>query len=407
VQHSRHEDQAPLRRVSLKAATQPSATELVERSLSAARDQRTLGAFWALCAERATNAAVELDRRRRASEPVGPLAGSTLAVKDCFDIAGLPTTAGLPGPNRAAERDAGAVAALVRAGAIPIGKTAMDPLAWSTHGEAPGHPPCLNPRDRSLSPGGSSSGSGAAVAAGIAKLGLGTDLAGSVRIPASYCGIVGLKPAPRTVPEDGCLSVAPTFHVPGIMAGSVEDCRIAYEALSGAAAAACAGTLDELAADGSVTLERVRLDWSAKGFGRILAFELARDWGRRIDHEPERFPPSVRESAELGRAIPEDAYNESLKSMHEAHERLAERIGPGRVLACPTVPVPVPARELETVEESVRYTRLFSALGWAALSVPGRRDTAGRPVGLQLAAPGQGLADLLAAGEAVERVRRS
>jgi len=411
-----------------------STANVVERSLSAAREQWELGAFWALLEPRAADTAAAADRHGAAGEAPGPLAGETVAVKDCFDVAGSPTTLGLPGPHAAAERDAEAVRALERAGAVAVGKTSMDALAWSTHGEAPGHPPCLNPRDRSLSPGGSSSGSAAAVAAGITSLGLGTDLAGSVRIPAAYCGITGLKPAVGALPAAGCVAAAPTFHVPAVLAASVAKCRVAYETLAGGAvgtgavpvtvaladdlfeeadpgvADSCARALRSVHAAGApaapIALRSIRLEWRAQGYGRVLAFELARDWGERIEREPQRFPPSVTRSVEIGRAVSTEAHEGSLLSIRRAGERVTRLLGEVAVVACPTVPVPVPPRERESVDESIRYTRLFSALGWPALSVPCEPDAQGRPVGLQLAAPPARLAELLLVGEAVERAVR-
>jgi aspartyl-tRNA(Asn)/glutamyl-tRNA(Gln) amidotransferase subunit A len=411
-----------------------SAQSAVERSLSAAREQWDLGAFWAILERRAAETAAAADRRRTAGVPPGPLAGETIAVKDCFDVAGSSTTLGLPGRHSVARRDAEAVRALERAGAVAVGKASMDPLAWSTHGEAPGHPPCLNPRDRSLSPGGSSSGSAAAVAAGITSLGLGTDLAGSVRVPAAYCGIAGLKPAVGALPTAGCVAAAPTFHVPGIIAASVKKCRVAYEALAGATVAAAAGPVEVALADdlfedadsavadscasvlrrvraaglpaGAISLRSIRLGWRGEGYGRVLAFELARDWGDRIEREPRRFPSNVVRSVELGRAVSAAAYDDSLLSIRRAGERVTRLFGESAVMACPTVPVTVPPRERERVDESIRYTRLFSALGWPALSVPCEPDARGRPVGLQLAAPPARLAELLAVGDAVERAVR-
>jgi aspartyl-tRNA(Asn)/glutamyl-tRNA(Gln) amidotransferase subunit A len=101
--------------------------------------------------------------------------------------------------------------------------------------------------------------------------------------------------------------------------------------------------------------------------------------------------------------VPADVYRETLLEIRRAQHRLARRLDEVAVLACPTVPVPAPARERETVGESIRYTRLFSALGWPALSVPCGPDAEGRPVGLQLAGPPARLPELLAVAEAVER----
>jgi len=123
----------------------------VADALARARRASDLGAFWALDEDGALDAAAELDRE---GSP-GPLAGMPVAVKDLLDVKGLPTTAGLAGEYAPVRADADIVRRLRRAGAVPIGKTAMDPLGCTTGGQAAGFPPCLNPLDRELSPGGS------------------------------------------------------------------------------------------------------------------------------------------------------------------------------------------------------------------------------------------------------------
>jgi aspartyl-tRNA(Asn)/glutamyl-tRNA(Gln) amidotransferase subunit A len=318
------------------------------------------------------------------------------------------------------------------AGAIPIGKTAMDPLGWETRGQAPGHPPCLNPVDASLSPGGSSAGSAVAVAAGIAALGLGTDTAGSIRIPAAYCGIVGLKPAARAFPRRGAIVVAPSFDTPGILARSVRDCELAHQALTGRAIARARGSLrvallEDLleeadpgpagsceramrrlvAARGSrpaVELGAARLGWRAPGFGRILAVELARTWGDRIERDPDRFPAAIRRSCEHGRRTEDAAYERTRREMTRARRSLAARLAGFDAVVCPTVPSPVPLRDAQEVETSIRFTRSFSALGWPAISVPLEPDGRQRPVGLQVAAVPARLPGMLALAAALEAV---
>jgi aspartyl-tRNA(Asn)/glutamyl-tRNA(Gln) amidotransferase subunit A len=297
---------------------------------------------------------------------------------------------------------------LERAGAVAIGKTAMDPLAWSTHGQAPGHPPCLNPLDPRLSPGGSSSGSAVAVAAGLADIGLGTDVAGSVRVPAAYCGIVALKPGLGAIPLEGCLPLAPSFDLVGVMARSVKACATAYEALSGshldpdapiARAAVLTDLMDE--ADDPVAdlcrravrrlersglgLEPIVLRWRAEGFGLVLAVELARAWGEQADAEPERFPPQILRAIERARGVAPDRYGDAMGALSQVRRELGRRLGGHDVLLCPTVAHRVPTLEAEEVGSSTRFTRIFNALGWPALSVPCGHDEAGRPVSLQIA----------------------
>lgn len=148
----------------------------------------------------------------------GPLAGCRLAVKDLFDVAGLPTGAGNPdwrATHAVPARHATAVSRLLGAGATVIGKTVTDELAYSLSGTNvhDGMPP--NPAAPGRVPGGSSAGSASAVAAGAADIGLGTDTAGSVRVPASYCGVFGFRPSWGRVPLDGCVPLAPGYDTVG------------------------------------------------------------------------------------------------------------------------------------------------------------------------------------------------
>jgi aspartyl-tRNA(Asn)/glutamyl-tRNA(Gln) amidotransferase subunit A len=384
-------------------------TEIISGALQSARAHAGLGAFWSLAAEEAAlQRAKELGSSAEAAARL-PLAGVPLAVKDNIDVAGLPTTGGLRGEHRVASANSGAVDRLEGAGAVVIGKTAMDALAWSTHGQAEGFPPCLNPIDPQLSPGGSSAGSAAAVAAGVVPLALGTDTAGSLRIPGAFCGVVALKPAPGVVPTEGCLPLAPSFDTIGVLGTSVATCLTAYQVLAGspicspeavegpvavltdlfaasdpAVAEACARILPELEAAGMI-LEEVQLAWSAPGFGLLLAVEFVEAWAATAAREPERFPPRILDAIERGRTIDPNRYRKVRSELVEARLALSARLRRFSALVSPTIPVPVPRAEEEAVETSTRFTRIFNALGWPALSVPCGRDDRGRPVGMQIA----------------------
>jgi aspartyl-tRNA(Asn)/glutamyl-tRNA(Gln) amidotransferase subunit A len=166
----------------------------------------------------------------------GPLAGVTLAVKDNLDVAGMPTTAGFAGhAGRVAAADAPAVAGLRRAGAAILGKVAMHEGALGATTEVPRL--CHNPLRPGFTPGGSSGGSGAAVAAGLAELAVGTDTMGSVRIPAAYCGVVGLKPTAGLVPRSGVVPLSPAFDHLGTLARTPRLAARGLEAMAGEDAA--------------------------------------------------------------------------------------------------------------------------------------------------------------------------
>jgi Asp-tRNA(Asn)/Glu-tRNA(Gln) amidotransferase A subunit family amidase len=175
----------------------------------------------------------------------GPLAGRTFAVKDLFDVAGIRTGAGNPDFLAGAAPAAGhapAVAALLAAGADLVGKTVTDEFAFSLQGTNPHYGTPRNPADPLRLPGGSSSGSAAAVGSGLVPIALGTDTGGSVRVPASYCGVLGLRTSHGRISRDGIFPMAPSLDAVGPFARVPADLRAAWYALrDGASAGAWAG----------------------------------------------------------------------------------------------------------------------------------------------------------------------
>jgi Asp-tRNA(Asn)/Glu-tRNA(Gln) amidotransferase A subunit family amidase len=164
----------------------------------------------------------------------GPLAGVPLLVKDLFDTAGVRTTYGSRiYAEHVPPRTAAAVSLLEQAGAIVIGKANLHEFAWGTTSQNPHWGFVGNPARPGRVAGGSSGGNAAALAARVSALGLGTDTAGSVRIPSACCGTVGFKPSPGRVPIEGCLPLAPSFDVVGPMARTVADCALASAVLTG------------------------------------------------------------------------------------------------------------------------------------------------------------------------------
>src|SRR3954462_6264771 len=185
--------------------------EVVEAALDrlAAVDAE-VGAFVGGDADGAGRAAEGLRRRLRNGEPVGPLAGVPLAVKDLFDVAGSVTRGGsrVP-PDPPPQQDATAVARLRRAGAIVVGRTRTHEFAWGLTTQHPVLGGTRNPWDLCRISGRASGGSAAAVAAGMTPLSLGTDPGCSIRLPAAFSGLVGQKPTFGSVPTDGVLPLAP------------------------------------------------------------------------------------------------------------------------------------------------------------------------------------------------------
>lgn len=196
------------------------------------RENPRLNAFVALDPS-ALGQAAQSDARRAEGRAIGRLDGLTVAIKDNVDVAGLPTTAGLPGRrNRVAAVDASAVARLRAAGAVILGKSNLDEAALGTLCANPHYGAVQNPWRNGLTAGGSSGGSAAAVAAGLASFALGSDTLGSVRVPASHCGIFGLKPTHGEISSCGVLPVARRLDCVGILARSVADLTIVLQVLN-------------------------------------------------------------------------------------------------------------------------------------------------------------------------------
>jgi amidase len=170
----------------------------------------------------------------RAATARGALDGWTVAVKDCFQIAGVPMTAGSADFAEwygVPQHDAWAVATLSAAGAQVVGTTAMHELAYGITGINRGQGTPRNPAVDGAIPGGSSSGSAVAVAAGLARCALGTDTGGSIRAPAALCGIWGYRPTHGLLPLTGCVPLAPSFDTVGVMAGTGDDLNAVLELL--------------------------------------------------------------------------------------------------------------------------------------------------------------------------------
>src|SRR5215471_12981505 len=212
-----------------------SATEVTRAHLDriAAVDDR-VHAFLHVAADSALAQAREVDARRRAGEPLGPLAGVPVAVKDVFTTIGMPTTCGsriLDGWRP--PYDATITRRLKQAGAIIVGKTNMDEFAMGSSTENSAFGPSRNPWDLDKVPGGSSGGSAAAVAANEAPLAVGTDTGGSIRQPAAVCGIVGTKPTYGGNSRYGVVAFASSLDTPGPLARTVLDAALLHEEMSG------------------------------------------------------------------------------------------------------------------------------------------------------------------------------
>jgi aspartyl-tRNA(Asn)/glutamyl-tRNA(Gln) amidotransferase subunit A len=192
-----------------------------------------LNCFLHVDAARARAAADAADRRISAGKPLSDLDGIPIAIKNNIDVAGLPTTAGI-GARRdyIATSDAPVVTSLKNAGAVILGTLNMHEAALGASTDNIAYGKCHNPHQRGFSPGGSSGGSGSAVAAGLCAAALGTDTLGSIRIPSSFCGIFGLKPTNGVISRAGTVPMTHRFDCIGPMARTLNDVRLMWQAMS-------------------------------------------------------------------------------------------------------------------------------------------------------------------------------
>lgn len=217
------------------AAGEITAVRLLDTMLSRIHNvDRELGSYLETDSEHARRDAAEIDRKRAAGEPLGPLAGVPIALKDNLVTGGLTTTAGskilqdwIP------PYDATVVEKLRAAGAVMLGKTNLDEFGMGSSTERSAYKKTRNPWDPTRVPGGSSGGSAAAVAAGLCAASLGTDTGGSIRQPAAFCGVVGLKPTYGRVSRWGVIAFASSLDQVGPITRTVKDAALVLGAIAG------------------------------------------------------------------------------------------------------------------------------------------------------------------------------
>jgi aspartyl-tRNA(Asn)/glutamyl-tRNA(Gln) amidotransferase subunit A len=400
-----------------------------------ARHGSELGAFLAVSGTAARDAAASLDRRRREGSPLGALAGVPLAVKDNLDVAGLPTSVGMVAlRGTMPERDAVAVERLRAAGAVPLGKTSMDEAAFGATNDNPHFGRCRNPHRLDFTPGGSSGGSAAAVAAGLAAAALGSDTLGSVRIPASYCGCAGFKPTRGSIPTAGLMPLSVSLDEIGVLARSVGDCAAVFEAIrdagSGAVgsrslvrarvgvlagldvapeiAAATARTAAALKASGCDVGE---CDLAGIDPGRvrragllIAEAEGARVHARLLSDPASGISKSLREALAYGAAQAPERIAQARAVLHEARQGLDALFASVDLLLLPTTPQTAFAFTSPAPSSQADFTALANAGGMPALSLAAGLSSEGLPLGVQLVGARGADALVLEAGHACEAV---
>ena len=421
-----------------------SAVELVNRTLERidAIDP-VLNSYVSVLGSRAVAQAEAVEQARSAQ--TGPFLGVPIAVKDNIHLSGVPTSAGLRPPvDPEPTRSAVALHRLEAAGAIVIGKTNLHQFAYGATGDVSGFGPVRNPHDRGRMSGGSSSGSGAAVAAGLCFAALGTDTGGSVRVPAAFCGVVGLKPTQGGISTDGVVPLGRTLDCVGLMARTVRDCAtlldvltqrtthretIAATRLNGvriglpatfyfddvqppvrAAVLRALATCQELGAE-LVPVELPDMSLMTVTQRRVLAAEAAVSLGefvttgarasiprsstvsstprvrsRRLRAGTYGPPASCR-----GRLPPGRRHRHSHRSGHRSARAAADRRPAGR-------------RRRRRLHPHPQHRRGY-LLGIPALTVPCGRSPTGLPIGLQLLGPWHAERRLLTVAAAFERTR--
>jgi len=218
------------------AAGRTTAVAVVEEALEhIGKHDKALNAFTTVTRERARARARAVDKAQAQGQPVGPLAGVPFAVKNLFDVAGLPTLAGskINRDRPPASADATLIERLEAAGAVLVGALNMGEYAYDFTGENVHDGPSRNPHDRERMTGGSSGGSGAAVAGGLVPIALGSDTNGSIRVPSSFCGIFGLKPTYGRLSRAGTFPFVASLDHVGPLARSARDLALAYDVMQG------------------------------------------------------------------------------------------------------------------------------------------------------------------------------
>lgn len=370
---------------------------------------------WELVDRRGSLEAAERADTGQQQRPRSALHGVPVAVKDLIDVAGLPTTNGWrTGTTTAARADAVAVARLRAAGAIVLGKTVTTPYA------AIDPPKTRNPWNLARTPGGSSAGSAAAVAAGHVAAALGTQTVGSVLRPAAYCGIVGLKPTYGRVNREGVFPMSWSLDHVGTLTRSVRDAVLMLnviatpgagpggqapepfridprparptigfvvdlDELAGPAVRARHADIVRMCRDAGAEVREVRL---AEPFAKVLAVfgaiwlpELYAVHAAAFRAGADAYPPLLRTLLELGAVVPADAYLQARRLLNPMRHAFAQQVAEFDLLMMPVVPTPAPEH---TSTGDYRFQAPWSTFGFPALALPVGMDADGMPLSTQL-----------------------
>jgi aspartyl-tRNA(Asn)/glutamyl-tRNA(Gln) amidotransferase subunit A len=418
-----------------------SSVELVRAALDRIeRLNPSLRAFLTVLPERALERAAQCDRESAAGAIRGPLHGVPVAVKDLFDMRGIPTTGGaIIYDGVPATGDAAAVEKLEAAGAVIVGKLNLHELAYGVTSENPHFGTVRNPWNQEHSAGGSSGGSGAAVAAGLVFAALGTDTGGSIRIPAAFCGTVGFKPTFGLVSRYGTQPLGFSLDHVGPLARSVRDAAAVLDVIAGydsrdpaSVANPVAGYVpaeicsiggirigipdpdvwqpidreveeavrEAIGRAGSLGAEVTRVslpDWEAVNtVGQVLLLAEAAAVFEYVERR-EEVGPDVRALLDQGRLLPATDYIHAQRLRRQFQIEFRKVWSQVDCLITPAVPIAAPrlgqnAISLGQAEQPVRplatrFSRPFNVLGVPAISLPCGLTSYGLPIGLQIVGP--------------------
>jgi len=350
---------------------------------------------------------------------LGPLSGLTFLAKDLYDVAGHPTGAGNPtwlATHPVPAKHAAMVERLLAAGATLVGKTITDELAYSTHGDNVHYGTPVNVNAPGRVPGGSSSGSGAAAAARLADFALGTDTGGSVRIPASYCGVWGIRPTHGLVPDAGVVNLAPSYDTCGWLAAEAAPFeRVASVLLPAAPAFTQAFILEDawaladaeaqpllasvaaavarlVAPPRRITICDSDLESWRKTYLGVSAYEAWKVHGAWIDSAKPVFGPPIAQRFAYAKTVSDADFAAATRERERIATHVQAVIGSGGVAILPSAAGPAPRIDASPAEVDafrMRLLRITSIAGHARLpqvSIP-LRGASGLPLGVSLLGP--------------------
>ena len=411
---------------------QTTTLQIVDQCLQAiAEHEKDINAFITVLTDEAQAQARRTDEEIKRGEDRGLLHGIPISIKDIIDLDGVPTTAASAvRQGHRATSDATVIARLRAAGAIFIGKCNLHEFAYGTTGEDSAFGPTRNPRAPDRLAGGSSSGSAASVAAGMALASIGTDTGGSIRIPAAACGVVGLKPTQGELITEGIVPLAPTLDHVGPLANTVGDAALIYQVMAGGARRIDTDDvvrhtkqpgrqlgllqpyfLDQLDADirrsFEETVDHLRkagytirelgighADTIATTYRLTQLYEAFQIHEHLLETRFDHYSPDVRDRLSLGRHVSEYDYHRMQVDRAVLQTEVDRNLDGIDALILPTLAIPAPKpgsthalidgqlQDLRAV--SLRLTQLFNLTGHPAISLPTGTTAAGLPSATQL-----------------------